>query len=76
MAATAGHSVAWRIPDDLLGAFCRVNHVALEPTGRRPLDGLAFATFNGCPLGLSVVGRRGAALDLLECTASVMAHTV
>jgi amidase len=43
MATTAGHSVAWRIPDDLLGAFCRVNHVALEPTGRGPLDGLAFA---------------------------------
>jgi Asp-tRNA(Asn)/Glu-tRNA(Gln) amidotransferase A subunit family amidase len=43
MAATAGHSVAWRVPEDLLGAFCRVNHVALEPTGRGPLDGLAFA---------------------------------
>src|SRR4029453_5958706 len=43
MAATAGHSVTWRIPDDLLGAFCRVNHVALEPTGRGLLDGLAFA---------------------------------
>jgi amidase len=43
MEATAGQSVAWRIPDDPLGAFCRVNHVALEPTGRGPLDGLSFA---------------------------------
>jgi amidase len=43
MEATAGQSVAWRIPDDPLGAFCRVNHVTLEPTGRGPLDGLSFA---------------------------------
>jgi hypothetical protein len=40
MTATVGHSVAWRIPDDLLGAFCRVNHVAPEPTGCGWLDGL------------------------------------
>ena len=43
MEATTGQGVAWRIPDDPLGAFCRVNHVALEPTGRGPLDGLSFA---------------------------------
>lgn len=41
--ATRGRSVSWRVPDDPLGAFCRVNHVALEPTGRGPLDGLSFA---------------------------------
>jgi amidase len=38
-----GEGVAWRIPDDPLGAFCRDNHVALEPTGRGALDGLSFA---------------------------------
>ena len=43
MEAMTGQSVAWRPPDDPLGAFCRVNHVALEPTGRGPLDGLSFA---------------------------------
>ena len=43
--------------------------------GGLPQVSLPLATFNGCPLGLSVVGRRGVDLDLLECTASVMAHT-
>jgi amidase len=43
MEARTGHKVAWRSPDDPLGAFCRVNHVALGPLGRGPLDGLAFA---------------------------------
>ncbi len=41
--ATTGGGAAWRVPDDPLGAFCRVNHVALDPTGRGPLDGLSFA---------------------------------
>ena len=40
---TAGRGGAGRAPDDPLGAFCRVNHVALEPTGRGLLDGLSFA---------------------------------
>jgi Asp-tRNA(Asn)/Glu-tRNA(Gln) amidotransferase A subunit family amidase len=43
--------------------------------GGLPQVSLPLATFNGCPLGLSMVGRRGADLDLLKCTASVMAHT-
>lgn len=29
-------------PGDPLGAFCRDNHVALDPTGSGPLDGLTF----------------------------------
>jgi amidase len=43
MEVQAGQRVAWQLPDDPLGAFCRVNHVALEPTGHGPLDGLSFA---------------------------------
>jgi amidase len=43
METTSGGRGAWQIPDDPLGAFCRDNHVALEPTGRGPLDGLSFA---------------------------------
>ncbi len=43
MEGTSGGGGAGRVPDDLLGAFCRLNHVALEPTGRGPLDGLSFA---------------------------------
>jgi len=39
--------------------------------GGLPQVSLPLAAFNGCPLGLSVVGRRGADLDLLECTAWV-----
>lgn len=30
-------------PNDPLGAFCRENPIALEPTGRGPLTGLSFA---------------------------------
>jgi amidase len=43
--------------------------------GGLPQVSLPRAAVNGGPLGLSVVSRRGADLDLLECTASVMAHT-
>jgi len=43
--------------------------------GGLPQVSLPLAAFNGCPLGLSVVGRRGADLDLLTCTASAMVHT-
>ena len=43
--------------------------------GGLPQVSLPLAAFNGCPLGLSMVGRRGADLDLLECTASVMTNT-
>ncbi len=32
-----------QIPFDPLGAFCRENHTALEPTGSGLLDGLSFA---------------------------------
>jgi len=39
--------------------------------GGLPQVSLPLAAFNGCPLGLSVVGRRGADLDLLERTAWV-----
>ena len=31
------------IPGDLLGAFCRENHIALEPSGAGPLSGRSFA---------------------------------
>lgn len=43
MEARGDGRVAWQVPDDPFAAFCRVNHVALEPTGRGPLDGLSFA---------------------------------
>ncbi len=43
MEPTSGGRAARRAPDDPLGAFCRDNHVALEPTGRGALDGLSFA---------------------------------
>ncbi len=33
----------WMPPDDPLGAFCRENHVALDPVSSGPLDGLEFA---------------------------------
>ena len=39
--------------------------------GGLPQVSLPLAACNGCPLGLSVVGRRGADLDLLDCTAWV-----
>lgn len=35
--------VTQAIPNDALGAFCRENHTALEPTGCGPLDSLSFA---------------------------------
>jgi amidase len=43
MEARGGGRIVWQVPDDPFAAFCRVNHVALEPTGRGPLDGLSFA---------------------------------
>ena len=57
MAATDGQRVAWRLPDDPLGAFCRAG------LGGLPQVSLPLATFDGCPLGLSVVGWRGADLQ-------------
>lgn len=36
-------TVAWTLPDDPLGAFCRENHAALKGSGKGPLFGLTFA---------------------------------
>ena len=36
-------SVDWELPNDPLGAFCRDNHISLQPTGSGQLDGLKFA---------------------------------
>jgi len=40
---SASEAADGRIPNDPCGAFCRENHLALEPTGSGPLDGLTFA---------------------------------
>lgn len=44
------------IPNDPLGAFCRANHVALEPTGSGLLDGLGFAAKDVFDIAGSVTG--------------------
>jgi amidase len=36
-------TIAWSLPNDPLGAFCRHNHVALAGSGKGPLVGLTFA---------------------------------
>ena len=36
-------AIAWTLPNDPLGAFCRHNHVALAGSARGPLVGLTFA---------------------------------
>ena len=42
--------------------------------GGLPQVSLPLAALDGCPLGLSLVGPRGADLALLDFTVSVMAH--
>jgi Asp-tRNA(Asn)/Glu-tRNA(Gln) amidotransferase A subunit family amidase len=69
-------------PDDPLGAVVRDNHVALKGAAAGPLAGLTFAAKNvfgmldNCPLGLLLVGRRGADEMLLEAAVRVMADRV
>lgn len=40
---TSRIDIDWSPSDDPLGAFCRENHISLDPIASGPLDGLHFA---------------------------------
>ncbi len=46
----------WSLPNDPCGAFCRDNHIALEPTGSGSLSGLTFAAKDVFDIAGSITG--------------------